>query len=471
MPAPAPVAPAPARGEDGRLGLKSWVRKTYGKKRPLPFGFHTLRGQLDDGTTYRMHLRVEQGGDGILVINASKVVHLNQTAVEYAKLMIDGIDDGGVAKAMASRYRVPEKRALADFLAFKEKIMCLVESDEVCPVAVLDFERIEPFSMPSSAPYRMDLALTHRCQLNCGHCYAGGPRKTEEMDAAVWKRVLDRLFDTGIPHVCFTGGEATLRDDLAELIAHAEDLGLVTGLLTNGCKLSDPDYVKSLIAAGLDHVQITLESHDRDAHNAMVGADGYDRTVKGVENCLARGLYTVTNTTITGKNIGGLADTVHFLHGLGVARFAMNSIIHAGRGGDNPDAVGIEELTLKLEEINALAAELGMGFIWYSPTRYCDLDPVELGLGMKRCTAGHFNMCIEPDGSVLPCQSYFEPVGNILADEWEKIWNHPLLVSMRERKWVGEECVECDQLSICGGGCPLEKSGGKSPCSESMSNF
>ena len=69
-------------------------------------------------------------------------------------------------------------------------------------------------------------------------------------------------WELGIPHIVFTGGEPTLRDDLPELIAHAEKNGQITGLNTNARRLSDPDYVEQLVEAGLDHVQITVESHD-----------------------------------------------------------------------------------------------------------------------------------------------------------------------------------------------------------------
>jgi MoaA/NifB/PqqE/SkfB family radical SAM enzyme len=43
-------------------------------------------------------------------------------------------------------------------------------------------------------------------------------------------------------------------------------------------------------------------------------------------------------------------------------------------------------------------------------------------------------MCVEPDGSVLPCQSYYQPLGNLLLDPWESIWNHELAVGLRERR-------------------------------------
>ena len=53
-----------------------------------------------------------------------------------------------------------------------------------------------------------------------------------------------------------------------------------------------------------------------------------------------------------------------------------------------------------------------------------------LDLGVKGCTAALYNMCVEPDGNVLPCQSYYQPLGNLLNDEWDSIWNHPLAVPL-----------------------------------------
>ncbi|MCK7482055.1 MAG: SPASM domain-containing protein [Candidatus Moduliflexus flocculans] len=43
-------------------------------------------------------------------------------------------------------------------------------------------------------------------------------------------------------------------------------------------------------------------------------------------------------------------------------------------------------------------------------------------------------MCIEPNGDVLPCQSYYQSLGNILTDPWDSIWNHKLSVQLRERQ-------------------------------------
>jgi MoaA/NifB/PqqE/SkfB family radical SAM enzyme len=145
--------------------------------------------------------------------------------------------------------------------------------------------------------------------------------------------VVDRLVDVGVPHLIFTGGEATLHPALVEVVAHAAGRGLVVGLNSNGRRLKHVPYTRALAAAGLDHVQITLESCRPEIHDAMVAAPGaFAQTVRGVATCLEAGLHTITNSTITRLNAAHVEDTVDFLHGLGLSAFAMNGMIYSGGG-------------------------------------------------------------------------------------------------------------------------------------------
>jgi radical SAM protein with 4Fe4S-binding SPASM domain len=442
----------------------------FTREKPLGAGVYHRRVTGEDGNNYRLHLRVEEGGAGILSINAAKILHLNPTAAEHAKLIIEGIPRERAVKEITRRYRVGTKQAAADYDKLMDVVRALASTDDVCPISYLDVSRIEPFSTPVSAPYRMDLALTYRCDNGCGHCYVSRDRKVAEMDTASWKRVIDRLWEIGIYHVSFTGGEATLRDDLPELVAHTQDVGMVSGLLTNGRRLSDKKFLKTLVDEGIDYFQVTLESADKSIHNAMVGTDGWDQTVAGIKNAASTALYTITNTTITRHNIKTLSKTVDFIATLGVNAFAMNGIIYSGEAKSGKDAVTEKELETALREVSDAAARNNLRFIWYTPTQYCKLDPMDLSIGIKQCTAGKFNMLIEPDGTVLPCQSYFEPVGNILKDDWGAIWNHPLLVSLRNRDFVMEKCHTCEKLNVCGGGCPLELQRDTYVCPDSLSN-
>jgi radical SAM protein with 4Fe4S-binding SPASM domain len=268
----------------------------------------------------------------------------------------------------------------------------------------------------------------------------------------------------------FTGGEPTLRVDLPELLLYAQNKGIVTGLITNGRKLKEKAYVETLEKAGLDFAQVTLESHKPQIHDLMTGAKGsWKETVAGIKNLAQSQIYVTTNTTLSKYNAPDFLKTIDYIKELNVAAFGCNSLIYSGKANAVSEEFVVSFETLKelLPKIHDKAHQSGLKFLWYTPTQYCRFDPVQLGLGIKSCTAAMINMCVGPNGDVYPCQSYFESLGNILTAKWEKIWNNPLAVKIRNREYVEPKCKDCPQLQICGGGCPLELQSGKYVCGTS----
>jgi radical SAM protein with 4Fe4S-binding SPASM domain len=406
-----------------------------------------------------LQLRVEPEGTGLLVINANTVLYLNETATAHAYLLMQGLSTDTAVKKIRRMFRVNAQIAKKEHEKLIYAISTLAQTERVCPISFLDVKSIEPFTQEYSAPVRMDMALTFKCQNNCIHCYAGGPHETEELSTEQWKQAIDKVHEIGVFILTFTGGEPTLRDDLPELLQYTQNKGIVTGLVTNGRKLKDAEYVKALEKVGLDFVQVTLESRKAAIHDKMTGTKGsWKETVQGIKNAALSRIYVTTNSTLSKYNAADFLETIDFIKGLGVAAFGCNSLIYSGKATSisNEFALPIEGLKELLPKVRDKANNLGMKFLWYTPTQYCQFDPVSLGLGIKSCTAAMVNMCVGPNGDVYPCQSYFESLGNILKDSWNSIWNHPRAISIRKREYAEPKCKDCPQLQICGGGCPLE---------------
>jgi radical SAM protein with 4Fe4S-binding SPASM domain len=416
-----------------------------------------------DGEQSRLHLRLDPGGQGTLIVNSSRILHLNPSAALLAYLTLEQVKPAAALKQIRKQFRVSRAQALADLQSIEAQLAELVRPDGACPIHDLELDTVAPFSARPTAPYRLDLALTYRCNNDCAHCYnvehpsKDGTPGRGELSTEEWKKILDRAWQLGIPHIIFTGGEPTLREDLPELVAHAEAIGQITGLNTNARRLSDERFVCRLVEAGLDHVQITLESSDPAVHDEMVGARGaYTQTVKGIRNVLATRLYVMTNTTMLKTNLQTIPDTLDFLAELGVPTVGLNALIHSGRGTTVGTGLQEADLTPLLELAMQKTEAHDQRLIWYTPTQYCNFDPVQMELGVKGCTAALYNMCVEPDGGVLPCQSYYHPLGNLLTDDWDVIWNHELAQRLRERQGLPEKCNGCLLLAECGGGCPLQ---------------
>ncbi len=215
------------------------------RKTKIAPGRYSYRGE-DKFAGMSLQLRVEQDGQGVMVINGNAVLHLNHTATAFAYFFMQGLSRDEVLKKIRRMYRVKADKAKEDYEKLVYAISTLAQTHKVDPVSFLEIEKEEPFSHQYSAPLRMDLALTFKCQNDCVHCYAGGPHETPELTTAQWQTVIDKLSDIGVFIFTFTGGEPTLREDLPALIQYAQKKGIVTGLITNGRKLKDASFVKTL---------------------------------------------------------------------------------------------------------------------------------------------------------------------------------------------------------------------------------
>jgi len=428
---------------------------------------------------HRFHLRrKDPTEDNFLWIDGRQPpIVLDRTAAEFVSHLIEGMwlyqqGDGDESQAVIdyvvgrmaeehSRGLVPWRRKvkretiLADLNRIYGTLMGIAEGG--CPAeAGLDAKQLKYGKW--IAPARMDLAVTYRCNLKCPKCYVGNRKAGRELAATEWIRAYEILWKAGVPQVVFTGGEPTLRDDLVELVGEADEF--VTGLVTNGTTLADlADPLKN---ASLDYAQVTIESFDSSIHDRVTCTEGsHAKTLAGIEKALGIGLQIVTNTTLTKTNAPSFIETIKWLHGLGIKHVACNTLICSGHGTEHKKENGLDDRALKelLVAGCRTACELGMNFQWYSPTCYHEgINPVELGLGIKTCSAAAHNMTVQPDGTVLPCQSWPDSVGDILKDDWASIWGHPTCVKLRKHLLAPEECRGCEFETSCAGSCPLDTS-------------
>jgi radical SAM protein with 4Fe4S-binding SPASM domain len=424
------------------------------------YRFHPPGGQV------RIHLRVHSDGSGVLFVDVTDVVHLNPTATEMVRWALDGLPESHARTRLRQRWKGGSAReAVSDLAMVYRLVDRFRQPGSGCPTCALDqLTRTDLFATAPSAPYKADLAITYECNNDCPHCYNETDRlHLGSLSPKDWKSVIDRLTDVGVPHLIFTGGEATLYPALPELVGHADARGPICGLNSNGRRFADRKYAQAMASAGLNHLQVTLGSHRAEVHNRMMNASSFAQTVRGISNALTAGLHTITNTTLMRMNADEIDQTIAFIHRLGIRTFAVNGMIYSGGGFANDEAIPEAEMAPLLIRIRDTARELGMRFLWYTPTQYCRLSPVELEVGAKRCNAGEYSICVEPNGDVLPCQSYYVAAGNILRDPWDTIWQGRLFVSFRERErdprrhGLPEMCWECPDLPLCGGGCRIER--------------
>ncbi len=123
-----------------------------------------------------------------------------------------------------------------------------------------------------------ELFLTENCNLRCRSCACWRKTTREEMSTSDWRQVIEQLADLRFIKLNFTGGEPLLRQDAAELMAHARDLGVPDlHLNTNGILLTDRRRAE-VLEAGIRSFNISLDGPDPESHDALRGREGAFRT-------------------------------------------------------------------------------------------------------------------------------------------------------------------------------------------------
>ena len=370
----------------------------FAKVQPLPAGVYHLQAPPDAEKPYRLHLRLDSDGSGVLIVNAATVLHLNPTAAEYAYHFVQGTPPEEAARQIAARYRVSKGMALEDYQDFADRIQTLVATPDLDPVSFLDFERVVPHSKDLTAPLRLDCALTYRLPTGTTADYAPTKRVDRELRTDEWFAILDKAWQAGIPHVTFTGGEPTLRDDLPALIARAEQNGQVCGLLTDGLKLADAKYLDQLLQTGLDHILFILQPENPVSWRAL-------------ETLLPQDIFVTAHLTLSQGSAKDAAATLQRLAGLGVRSLSLSSSDPA-----------LNDLS---KDLQGEAASRGLALNFDLPVPYSADHPVALETQADEVPSGAGNawLYVEPDGDVLPAQGMMDQLlGNFLRDEWARIY-------------------------------------------------
>jgi hypothetical protein len=312
--------------------------------------------------------------------------------------MILGASEDSASTSIASRYNVSHSRALKDHQQLREKLLSLATIPDLDPVMFLGLDRTDPYDRAPSAPYRLDCALTYATDPEGDLDPLAHKRVDRELSTEEWKQILGKAWEAGIPHVTFTGGEPTRRDDLLDLIAYAEELGQVTGLLTEGRCLADEDYTHSLEMTGLDHILIALVPQDQQSQ-------------AGLKCALDSDVFTAVHLVASGDNLDPQRTLLREIYAMGVPAVSLSA-------ADDPSSLEV------LSTLRDEAADLGMELIWDLPAPYSSQNPIAIEMTDVKSGGGRAWLYVEPDGDVLPEQGRDPVLGNLLREEWADIWGH-----------------------------------------------
>ena len=201
------------------------------------------------------------------------------------------------------------------------------------------------------------ISVTDRCNFRCGYCMpAEGlewlPR-SELLTFEEIERVARLLVDRhGVDSIRLTGGEPTVRANLAELVRRLAALGVDLALTTNGATL--PMLARPLAEAGLRRINVSLDSLRVDRFAELTLRDDLPRVLDGIDAALEAGLDPVKVNAVVIRDVNDdeLVDFARFGRDRGVfVRFIEFMPLDADQAWSDVAVVGLDEIVARVSEV------------------------------------------------------------------------------------------------------------------------
>ncbi|MDA3630447.1 pyrroloquinoline quinone biosynthesis protein PqqE [Saccharopolyspora sp. WRP15-2] len=308
--------------------------------------------------------------------------------------------------------------------------------------------------MPS--PFGLLAELTYACPLHCPYC--SNPLDMadyqDELDTAEWQRVLAEARELGVLQLHLSGGEPLQRRDVVDIVRSAHELGMYTNLITSALGLS-AHRAEQLRAAGLDHVQISVQSHEATTSDRIAGTTSFRRKIAAAHLVKELGWPLTLNVVLHRLNIDGIADVLAMAEHLNADRVELANTQYYGWARRNREALLPSRAQLERAEVVVRAARERlagrMEIIYVLPDYY--------GQRPKPCMGGwgQRQLTVAPNGDALPCPAAQElplPRANVRDRPLAWIWaESPVFQAFRGTDWMGEPCRSCARRDIDFGGC------------------
>ncbi len=290
--------------------------------------------------------------------------------------------------------------------------------------------------------------LTFRCGLRCRHCCTDCYNKEEdikrELTTSHVKLIIDKVYNSGVIWLCFTGGDPLTRQDFLELYSYAKAQGFLITIFTNAYSMTE-EIIKYLKKKPPFVIEMTLNAVTKESYEKISQVEGsFEKVMQGLNLILKAKLPLKIKTQITRDNLGEIPDIKKFIEGLGL-KFRPSSDLQPRLNGD------LTPCNLRITSQEALSLNGKRQIVKDD----CQLLPhtahrtphTDL---FQQCSVGGGDcFLIDPYGNTFPCALIRKPVFNLLKVDIGYAINR-LLPQVRNRKFVTDsKCNGCNLREIC----------------------
>ncbi|ELY75475.1 TIGR04053 family radical SAM/SPASM domain-containing protein [Natrinema gari] len=323
----------------------------------------------------------------------------------------------------------------------------------------------------SERPFVLIWELTQACGLACDHCRADAQqrRHPDELSTAEGMTLLEQAAEFGDGQlVVLSGGDPLVRDDVADLIAHGDDLGLRMTITPSGTGSLTADRIESMADAGLKRMAVSLDGASPESHDAFRGEDGsFEETIRAAEDARAAGLPVQVNTTVCRQTVDELPAIRDLLTEIGAVMWSVFFLVPVGRGRIL-EPVPPERADAVMEWLHEVSETEPFGVKTTEAPQYrrvamqrradgdeTDDGAADPGDGIKRRTgivAGDGFAFVSHTGEVFPSGFLPESAGNVRERPVTELYRESeLFRSLRDRDNLSGKCGACPYRHVCGG--------------------
>ncbi|MFN8608509.1 MAG: radical SAM protein [Vulcanimicrobiota bacterium] len=266
-----------------------------------------------------------------------------------------------------------------------------------------------------AGPLTVHLEVAARCNLSCGHCFAGSLPRAE---APLTLSELDRLFQELVSMGCFrlgiTGGEPLLRRDLLDILDLALERGLQPGLTTNGLLLSE-ELCRQLGRRRLVWLNVSLDGATAESNDAIRGSGTFERVLKRLAVLRRHAEFSLA-FTVTADNAQEVKECCQLAKEVGASAAVFRPLYPVGKASANL------QLMPSFEQYSRAVETLGDGDPFGSAGERQRVATLYTGGG---CGAANLICSVSLGGRVNPC-SYLGPEfdsDNLRQRSFGEIWN------------------------------------------------
>ena len=298
--------------------------------------------------------------------------------------------------------------------------------------------------------------LTYACPLHCPYCSnllnLGDYR--EELTTQQWRQVIAEAAELGVLQLHLSGGEPLQRRDLVDIVRFGSGQGMYTNLITSASGLSS-QRAEELRAAGLDHVQISIQADERELSDRIAGMRSFERKLTAARLVKKLGWPLTVNVVLHRHNIDRVDRILDMAADLEADRVELANTQYYGWAWRN--RAGLLPSRAQLERAEAtVRATRGrldgrMEIIYVVPDYYSRYPKPCMGGWARR------QLTVAPNGDVLPCPTAHAlplPRASVREHSLAWIWERsPLFQRFRGTGWMPHPCRNCDRREIDFGGC------------------